>query len=92
MTGDANRAYEPFLEVPTPEQEASLRELSARAETLERGMEQVPPEFGEERAAFVRDIAARAGIRWTLPEVVDATSSDARVSLAIQPDRSIHRT
>ena len=92
QTQDANRAYEPFIDVPTPEQEASMQELTVRAETLEREMGQATPEEAQERAAFIRSTAAKAGIRWTLPEVVDATSSEAPVSLERQADGSIQAT
>ncbi|MHC4992934.1 MAG: DUF1549 domain-containing protein, partial [Planctomycetota bacterium] len=89
QTADPNRAYEPFLEAPTPEQDQSVQELTDRIEALEDEMERVPPEEAEERHAYVHELADRAGVRWTMPEVLAASSSDAKVSLDPQPDGSI---
>ncbi|NNF43891.1 MAG: DUF1553 domain-containing protein [Phycisphaerales bacterium] len=92
QTADANRAYEPFLEVPTPEQQETLHTLDTRIESLEAEMATVPPEEVEERDAYLRALRTQSGVRWTLPEVVEATSSDERVTLEPQDDGSLLAT
>jgi len=89
QTADSNRAYEPFLEAPTPEQEKTKTLLAERIGAIEREMAQVPPEAAAERTAYMSDVALRSGTRWTNPEVLSAMSSDTRVTLEIQPDGSI---
>ena len=89
QTPDSNRAYEPFLEVPTPAQQESVAAMTEQIAQLKLQMEQAHPGEAEERAAYMRDIVERTGTRWSVPEVVSAASSDARVSLDLQEDGSI---
>jgi len=84
-----NRALEPFIEVPTEEQETSLEELAAQAKALQEEMESVPPEEAEERRAFTVTAKEEAGIAWTIPELIEARSTDARVTLEPQEDLSL---
>ncbi len=89
QTQDSNRAYEPFLEVPTAAQQESLVTMTERIAQLKLQMEHVSPSDEAERAAYIRDTVERTGVRWSVPEVVSASSSDSRVSLDLQPDGSI---
>ena len=89
QTQDPNRAYEPFLEVPTSAQQESMAAMTERIDQLKLQMEQVSPTDAEERAAYIRDTVERTGARWSIPEVVSASSSDSRVSLDLQEDGSI---
>ena len=92
QTADSNRAYEPFLEVPTQAQRQSMVTTTERIAQLKLQMEQVSPGEAEERDAYLRDLVERTGVRWSTPEVVSAASTDARVSLDVQPDGSIQAT
>ena len=92
QTDDPNRAYEPFLEVPSPEQERELDELRARIDALDADLAQ--PLTGEDEgfAAF-RDATTRENaVAWSTPNVLTATSTDADVTLAVQPDASVLAT
>lgn len=92
QTPDVNRAYEPFIEVPTDDQQTRLRELAELAADLERQMAEVPPEEAAERVAFAENIVEQSGVRWSRPTVTGAASSDDRVSLDLQDDGSLLAT
>jgi len=84
---DSNRAFEPFLEVPSEADLAERARLGGeldgeRARLGERG-----PGEAEELARFHAEIADE-GLGWTLPQVVEASAS-AGVTLAVQADGSV---
>lgn len=83
------RAFEPFLEAPSAEQEQRLAELEDEVEALVRRLEEPLPQELEKRAAFLDDFASGSGVAWTRPEVLDARSSDERVTLSPRDDGSI---
>ena len=81
QTQDANRAYEPFLEVPTPEQAERLDAIATRHAEVVRRLEEPLPGEDERREAAIAELVRDAGVAWTVPAVVGASSSDPRVSL-----------
>jgi mono/diheme cytochrome c family protein len=89
QTEDSNRAYEPFLEVPSPDQQRQLDALDAEIGKLTAELEAPIPGEEDERATFLRRHAARAGLDWTTPRVRSAASSDEEVFLVPQPDGAL---
>jgi mono/diheme cytochrome c family protein len=83
---DANRAFEPYLLVPSPEQEEKLEELTA-AMASERELLDRPIEREEEhRAAFFEERLARAGIAWVDSEVIAARSTKESTLTVLEDD------
>ncbi|MFT5049158.1 MAG: hypothetical protein ACI8QZ_000548 [Chlamydiales bacterium] len=92
QTANPNRAYEPFLEVPSAEQQVQLDQLAVRhTEVTARMLEPLPGEDAQFRS-FVSEIQARAGVEWSIPTVLSASSSDHAVTLELREDRSILAT
>jgi hypothetical protein len=89
QTADSNRAYEPFIEVPTDEQEALLSSMASQMESLERQLAEKLPGEDERRAEWLSELLVQAGVDWSVPRVIGAESSDAQVSLVPQDDGSI---
>ncbi|HIG12325.1 MAG TPA: DUF1553 domain-containing protein [Planctomycetes bacterium] len=86
QTPDSNRAYEPFIEVPSEEQTTQLAELEAHLAALREAMDAPLP--GEEgaRAEFSSEVTGASGVDWSIPRILRAESSDERVTLTAQPD------
>ncbi len=89
QTPDAQRAYEPFLSVPTDEQREHLDELSEAIERLSQQLEEPIPGEAVEQASFLREVALDAGLSWTIPKVLKAESSDDSVTLRLQEDGAL---
>jgi hypothetical protein len=89
QTDDSNRAYEPFLSVPSDEQARRLDALDADTERLTAQLEAPIPGEEDERAMFLQRSAARAGLDWTTPQVHSAGSSDEEVLLVLQTDGAL---
>ncbi|MBM3991328.1 MAG: DUF1553 domain-containing protein [Planctomycetes bacterium] len=84
---NANRAFEPFLEVPTSEQHSERERLTQQLEGERAQLGERDPREADERAAFDAAIA-QAGLDWTLPRVIDA-QSQAGATLSVQADGSV---
>ncbi len=89
QTDDPNRAYEPFIEVPSPAQLAELDALDEQHADLVLRLDEPLPGEEQRRAESIANAAARAGLDWSLPEVLAAWSSEDDVSLTTQDDGSI---
>jgi mono/diheme cytochrome c family protein len=89
QTPDSNRAYEPFADVPTEEQQESLRALDARLAELATAMAAPLPGEEESRAAFTAELLSESGVDWSVPQVLSASSSDPAVSLVPQEDGAV---
>lgn len=85
---DPTRAFEPFILVPTPEQEAQLASLATTVESLRSELR--TPSAAEEaaRSAFFDGLADRLGVRWASATLLGATSSEGSV-LTPQDDGSV---
>ena len=89
QTADSERAYEPFIEVPSAEQLAELERLATQQDALAAEMAGALPNEDAAFGRFLDETRARAGVAWSTPTVLSASSSDPRVELAIQPDASV---
>lgn len=85
---DPNRAFEPFLRVPRPEQKDELADIARRLASEKTELEAPVP--GEEalRDQFLADVAQRSGIAWEESTTVSAASL-AGATLALQEDGSV---
>ena len=85
---DSNRAFEPAIEVPTPEQREERETLGAERERVRALLEEPAPNESPLRAAFLDDLLERGGLDWETPPVAEARST-GRATLAVQPDGSV---
>jgi hypothetical protein len=83
---DANRALEPFIEVPRPEQAERLSLLAAAEERARAEQAQAGEAEKGELASFVA--SARSGVTPVKATVVSAVSRDG-ATLTAQPDGSV---
>jgi hypothetical protein len=88
QTPDSNRAYEPFMEVPTPEQRGELARLSDELDSLRAEQARSTPEEDREHAAFLAGFPEQAGVSWVRTEVEAARAESAAV-LTPQSDGSV---
>ncbi len=88
QTPDSNRAYEPFISVPRPEQTEAIARARAEVKVLARKQQESSPKADEERRAFDAALPKELSLSWEEPRVVSARSSGG-ADLALQPDRSI---
>ena len=85
---DANRAFEPFMQVPTAEQSNQQLELNAALDSLTAEMEQPSAQDAQALETFLDSAPATYGVSWAASEVVSAEST-ADSSLTILEDRSV---
>jgi len=85
---DANRAFEPFMQVPTAAQSTQQLELNAALDGLTAEMEQPSAQDAQAFETFLDSAPATYGVRWDSSEVLSAESS-ADSSLTILEDRSV---
>ncbi len=89
QTPDANRAYEPFVRVPSAEQASQLATLEGEIEALTNRLDEPWPGEGEKFRLFEQGAKRDAGVRWALPEIASAISSDPGTSVKIDDSRAI---
>jgi hypothetical protein len=87
QTQDADRAYEPYIDVMTPDRRARAGELDAAVAAARAARDGVSD---AERAAFAafRDSLRTDGLRWADARVVTAASAGG-ATLVPQPDGSV---
>lgn len=85
---DANRAFEPFIEVPRPEQRGRLAALRDLVAQTRADIEESHPEEHAQRDEFMRALAAEGALAWA-PVTVTGTASSAGATLAPQDDGSV---
>lgn len=85
---DANRALEPFMMLPSPEQRSLLAELKTRQETLQQQLTTPAPEDAAARDAYFGGVQRALGLSWTVAHPTAANSANG-ATLTIQPDGSI---
>jgi hypothetical protein len=71
---DANRAFEPFLALPSEAVRARRTELEAELARERAELETAPPGEDEARASFERELARTSGLTWATSELVEARS------------------
>ncbi|MBK9385587.1 MAG: DUF1553 domain-containing protein [Planctomycetes bacterium] len=85
---DPNRAHEPFLTVPTPEQQRAADGLRSLAQALREELARETPEDLAARAEFLQSLPLKAGLAWAPLELIGARSLEG-AALAIEPDGSV---
>jgi hypothetical protein len=83
---DSNRAFEPFMAVPSAEQARALGDLRDRIASAKTELDAPAPEEDAQRDAFLADLPGRCGIAWSPTQVVKATGG---ATLSVQPDGSV---
>ena len=82
------RAFEPFIEVPSPEIAAKLASHRAEQARLSSERAVVKPEEESEREAWFKKLPADCGVLWASPEALRAESKKGAV-LSLLPDGSV---
>ncbi|MBI5866058.1 MAG: PSD1 domain-containing protein [Planctomycetes bacterium] len=85
---DSNRAFEPFMEVPSDEQKTRKAALEADIRSMREKLDQFTPEEQKQRQEFLEQAASRYGVAWEAASVESARSEQG-ATLAIQPDGSV---
>ncbi|MCC6408635.1 MAG: PSD1 domain-containing protein [Planctomycetes bacterium] len=85
---DANRALEPFLRVPSKEQEAELARLVDEIAVATAELDRPVPEEDSQRAAFLADLATSTGVRWAATKFQRASAAGG-ATLTLEPDGSV---
>jgi hypothetical protein len=85
---DPRRSFEPFLQVPSPDQERMRDELLAFLERERVEVEVAPPGEEAQREAWFAERRATLGLTWEPTRVLSA-HSDGGAQLAPQPDGSV---
>lgn len=88
---DPQRAFEPFIVVPTPAQIAKREELTGRLADLKSQLESPSPEEDAQREKFFADLSAEGSARWAESTLVSASARGGG-SLVVQPDQSVLAT
>jgi hypothetical protein len=88
QTQDANRAYEPFLAVPTAQQRERLGAIEAQRAELTKKQQATTPTEEAARAKFFASVGAEMGISWIDATVVSAVSTGG-ATLTQQADGSV---
>ena len=84
---DANRALEPFLVVPTPEQKARRAELDAALAAERTARDEPPAGEDETRARFFAELTRESGLEWVASLLASARSLEG-ATLTPQADGS----
>ncbi len=85
---DPKRAFEPFLEVPSAEEEHERASLAAEVTELKRQLDQPVPDEVRGEQEFVAALVREAKLGWA--ELVPRSATSARgATLSIQPDGSV---
>lgn len=85
---DANRAHEPNLRVPSPEQETSLAELNRKLGEARAAMDSPIANEAALRAAYVDELQRSSALRWELLNPKSAASAGG-AQLEILGDGSV---
>lgn len=85
---NVNRAFEPFLRVPDPEQDAKRLEVSDSLTSLQTEMAEPTSEDATAFAEFMAGAQQQYGVQWINTSVSDATSTTG-TELTILKDSSV---
>ena len=85
---DTNRALEPNMVVPSPDQIGARAELDVELETAKRALASEDPGAGAERKAFFAELERSSELDWVEAEVI-ATDSTGGATLTVQDDGSV---
>jgi len=73
---DSNRAFEPFLQVPSPQQEAEQTEVRNLLTALRQEMEKPSREDAKDFEDFLLHAPTEYGVAWASTQLVSAVSSN----------------
>lgn len=85
---DSNRAFEPFLRVPSPAQQDEEAQLRTQLAAVEGELELVPPEEAAEFRSWQEALTSESGSSWPPIETIAATSTDG-ATLSIDADGTV---
>ncbi len=85
---DANRALEPFIEVPRPEQAAEIERLRGELGGAKDELERPVPGDDALVASFLAELPFKTGVQWADAEVSGVESTDGS-TLELQQDGSV---
>ncbi len=91
QTQDPNRAYEPFLSVPTAAQQERLDEIERALAAIEAAQRVVTPDDVARRDEYLASAAQGMGVTW-LDARVERASSEGGASFVARPDGSMLAT
>jgi hypothetical protein len=87
---DANRALEPFLEVPTPAQQERRERLRVDLAAAKQALDEVDPAEAAAMQSFLDALGSETGVAWAEATVTAACSTEPEgATLAVQPDGSV---
>jgi hypothetical protein len=95
QTADSKRAYEPFMEAPSPEQVATMEQLKAQLDALVAERDAPNPAEDSQRDAFLNGLASAAGVEWLAPGAgleIAGVESLGGATLTPQADGSVLAT
>jgi len=85
---DNKRAFEPFLSVPSAEQQAEQLALTAQVEAARAALDEPAPADDARFDEFLAQLPARTGLDWEALTTLSASSSGG-ATLTVQPDGSV---
>jgi mono/diheme cytochrome c family protein len=88
QTPNSNRAYEPFLAVPSPAQRDRLAAITKATEELKTAQATSTPDADVQRGAFLARLTSSMGLNWLDCSIASATSKFG-ATLTPQPDGSV---
>jgi hypothetical protein len=91
QTQDPNRAYEPFISVPMPEQRERLGEIERAIAAIEAAQKHVTPEDAARRDDYLASAASTMGVTW-LDARVERAASRGGATFVAQADGSMLAT
>lgn len=85
---DANRAFEPFISVPAPDQKAELERLDAQIAELNQALRVVNPADADLQRQFLEEWTTRIGWSDADSKMVSAASEEG-ATLTITPEQTV---
>jgi len=84
---DPNRAFEPFIKVPTPELAARLANLDEQLGAAREDLDRPSPDDDERFAEFLAGVERDGGVSWATTRIESVSATDG-VVLTVQDDGS----
>ncbi|MEY4674416.1 MAG: hypothetical protein RL148_2200 [Planctomycetota bacterium] len=88
QVADPNRAFEPFLDVPRPQQQEQVQQKEQELAAARTALAAEPADEAEQRTRFLAELATASSLQWAATSAVSATSTNG-ATLAVQPDGSV---
>ncbi len=88
---DSNRAFEPFIEIPQPEDEARVAAIAAEIAEVETARKTPTPEEAAAIESYLAELREGEGLAWRRPTAT-AAASERGASMEILDDGSVLAT